>query len=202
VILPVRRGRLLLLEAAGDIPLPEGVVSTEIDRHFEDGHGDDDHRQEFERDLRKNLIAQFVLDELVKAEEIQVSQEELTSHIIERAAQAGIDPNQLAQQYVQSGNLPALMADVARGKALALVVEKAKVTDASGNVVVLDRLQEDGTIGESEGATAGARAATVPTGFEFAELDESEASENATAEGDVTTGADDAAVAEGEPDSK
>lgn len=195
-----------LLEAAGDIPLPEGVVSTEIDRHFEDGHGDDDHRQEFERDLRKNLIAQFVLDELVKAEEIQVSQEELTSYIIERAAQSGIDPNQLAQQYVQSGNLPALMADVARGKALALVVEKAKVTDASGNVVVLDRLQEDGTIGMPESATAGARAATVPTGFEFAELDESEASENATAEGDVTTGADDAAVAhqaaEGEPDSK
>ncbi|HEX6233472.1 MAG TPA: trigger factor [Jiangellaceae bacterium] len=162
-----------LLAAAGEIPLPEGVVAAEIERHFEDGHGDDDHRQEFERDLRKNLTGQFVLDELVKAEEIQVSQEELTSYIIERAAQAGIDPNQLAQQYVQSGNLPALMADVARGKALALVVEKAKVTDASGNEVVLDRLQEDGTIGQDEGAPAAVSpAATVPAGFEFAELEE------------------------------
>jgi trigger factor len=173
-----------LLETAGEVPLPDGVVTAEIDRHFEDGHGDDDHRQEFERDMRKNLTAQFVLDELVRAEEIQVSQEELTSYIIDRAAQAGIDPNQLAQQYVQSGNLPALMADVARGKALALVVEKAKVTDASGNEVALDRLQEDGTIGEPESATAGSPASSVPTGFEFAELDEEpEQAEEAAEEG-------------------
>lgn len=168
----------MLLDAAGEIPLPEGVVTAEIERHFEDGHGDDEHRTEFERDLRKNLKAQFVLDELVKAEEIQVSQEELTSYIIERAAQSGIDPNQLAQQYVQSGNLPALMADVARGKALALVVEKAKVTDASGNEIALDRLQEDGTVGEPESLVASAPAAAVPTGFEFAEFDESEAEDS------------------------
>ena len=168
----------MLLDAAGEVPLPGGVVTAEIERHFEDGHGDDEHRTEFERDLRKNLKAQFVLDELVKAEEIQVSQEELTSYILERAAQSGIDPNQLAQQYVQSGNLPALMADVARGKALALVVEKANVTDASGNEVALDRLQEDGTIGEPESSVASAPATAVPTGFEFAELDESEREES------------------------
>jgi trigger factor len=187
-----------LLETAGEVPLPDGVVTAEIERHFEDGHGDDEHRQEFERDLRKNLTAQFVLDELVKAEEIQVSQEELTSYIIDRAAQGGVDPNQLAQQYVQSGNLPALMADVARGKALALVVEKAKVTDASGNDVALDRLQEDGTFGEPESATAGSPAASVPTGFEFAELDESEVSDAADAED--APKADEAT--EGEPEAK
>jgi trigger factor len=161
-----------LLEAAGDVPLPEGIVNAEIDRHFEDGHGDDDHRQEFEEDFRRNLKAQFVLDEIVKTEELQVSQEELTSYILERAAQAGVDPNQLAQQYVQTGNLPALMADVARGKALALVVEKAAVVDASGQAVDLNRLREDGSV-EDEEASEGGIAASVPTGFEFAELDES-----------------------------
>jgi trigger factor len=186
-----------LLDAAGEIPLPEGVVAAEIERHFEDGHGDDEHRAEFEQDLRKNFKAQFILDELVKAEEIQVSQEELTSYIIERAAQTGIDPNQLAQQYVQGGNLPALMADVARGKALALVVEKAKVTDASGNDVELDRLQEDGTVGEPESTMAGSPAASVPTGFEFAELDESESSDDDVADDDEAH-----AATEGEPDSK
>jgi trigger factor len=112
----------------------------------------------------------------VKAEEIQVSQEELTSYLLERAAQSGVDPNQLAQQYVQSGNLPALMADVARGKALALVVEKANVVDASGNPVDLNRLQEDGTMAEPD-AAQGSAATSVPTGFEFAELDESEAAQ-------------------------
>jgi trigger factor len=190
-----------LLDAAGEIPLPEGVVAAEIERHFEDGHGDDEHRAEFVRDLRKNFKAQFVLDELVKAEEIQVSQEELTSYIIERAAQTGIDPNQLAQQYVQSGNLPALMADVARGKALALVVEKAKVTDASGNEVGLDRLQEDGTVGEPESLVASAPAASIPTGFEFAELDESEASDDDGADEHDEDDEADVATA-GEPDSK
>ena len=162
-----------LLEAAGEIPLPEGIVSAEIERHFEDGHGDDAHREEFENDFRKNLKAQFVLDELVRAEELQVSQEELTSYILERAAQSGMDPNQLAQQYVQSGNLPALMADVARGKGLALVVEKANVVDASGNPVDLNRLQEDGTLADPDAAEE-APAASVPAGFEFAEFDESE----------------------------
>jgi len=195
-----------LLDAAGEIPLPEGVVAAEIERHFEDGHGDDDHRAEFEQDLRKNFKAQFILDELVKAEEIQVSQEELTSYIIERAAQTGIDPNQLAQQYVQGGNLPALMADVARGKALALVVEKAKVTDASGNDVELERLQEDGTVGEPESAVAGSPAASVPTGFEFAEFDESESSDDDAVEADDAADGNDAAATneatEGEPESK
>jgi trigger factor len=190
-----------LLDAAGEIPLPEGVVAAEIERHFEDGHGDDEHRAEFEQDLRKNFKAQFILDELVKAEEIQVSQEELTSYIIERAAQTGIDPNQLAQQYVQGGNLPALMADVARGKALALVVEKAKVTDASGNEVGLDRLQEDGTVGEPESLVASAPAASIPTGFEFAELDESEASDDDGADEHDEDDEADVAIA-GEPDSK
>jgi trigger factor len=157
-----------LLEDAGEIPLPEGLIAAQVEEHFTDGHGDDDHRAEFESDLRRTLTSQFVLDELVKEEELQVSQEELTGYIIQRAAQSGIDPNQLAQQYVQSGNLPALMAEVARGKALALVVEKAEVVDTSGRPVDLDRLREEGTI------AAPGTDEVLPSGIEFAELDESE----------------------------
>jgi len=161
-----------LLEGAGEIPLPEGVIAAQIEEHFTDGHGDDDHRAEFETELRRNLTSQFVLDELVKSEELQVSQEELTSYIIQRAAGSGIDPNQLAQQYVESGNLPALVADVARGKALALVVEKAEVVDASGRPVELDRLREDGTIGEDDTPGEVGAHGVLPGGIEFAELDE------------------------------
>ena len=171
-----------LLEEAGHIPLPEGVIAAQVEEHFTDGHGDDDHRTEFEGDLRRTLTSQFVLDELVKAEELQVSQEELTAYILERAAQSGIDPNQLAQQYVQSGNLPALMAEVARGKALALVVQKAEVVDSSGRPVDLDRLSQDGSL-----AAPGADD-VLPSGIEFAELDETvdddEDDESAGDEGD------------------
>jgi trigger factor len=164
-----------LLANAGEIPLPEGVVSAQIEEHFTDEHGDDGHRAEFEKDLRRNLTSQFVLDELVRAEELQVSQEELTSYIVQRSTQSGLDPNQLAQQYVQSGNLPALVADVARGKALALVVEKAEIVDASGRPVELERLREDGTVGEPGEVDA------VPQ-IEFAELDEAELDEAAETE--------------------
>ncbi len=160
------------LEKAGEVPLPESLVASQIEEHFSDGHGDEDHRKEFEEDLQKNLKSQFLLDELVAAENVEVGQEELTSYIISRAQQSGVDPNQLAQQFVNSGNLPALMGDVARGKALAMVVEKAKVTDTNGEVVDLENLQEDGSVGEPEQAES---EASIAPGFEFAELDDEDA---------------------------
>jgi trigger factor len=43
-----------------------------------------------------------------------------------------------------------MVAEVVRGKALALIVEGATVTDASGNQVELKNLRPDGTIGEPE----------------------------------------------------
>lgn len=151
------------LDAAGEVPLPESIVQAQIEEHFSDGHGDDEHRAEVEAELRRNMRAQFVLDELVRSEELEVSQEELTEHLIERAAQARVDPNQLAQQYVQNNAVSALVADVARGKALALVVEKANVVDASGQPVEMNRLQEDGTLADEEDETPSQP--TVPGGF-------------------------------------
>jgi trigger factor len=143
-----------LLERAGDVPLPEGVVATSVQEHLSDGHGDDEHRADFEKDLRQSLTAQFVLDELVKAQDLQVSQEELTSYLVQRAARSGVDPNQLIQQYVETGTIPALVSEVARGKALALVVEKAQVVDASGRPVPLDLLRDDGTVGDAAPGSA------------------------------------------------
>ena len=120
--------------------------------------------------------AQFVLDELVKAGDLQVSQPELTSYLVQRAARSGVDPNQLIQRYLETGTLPALVAEVARGKALALVVEKAQVVDASGRPVQLDRLREDGTVGDAPiaGGTPDIAFADFDEDLEFAELDEDE----------------------------
>jgi trigger factor len=52
---------------------------------------------------------------------------------------------------VQGGQVPMLVGEVVRGKALALVLEKAKVLDESGRPVDLEALREDAaeeTIGE------------------------------------------------------
>ncbi|WP_026876467.1 trigger factor [Jiangella gansuensis] len=179
----------LLLEKAGEVPVPEELVESQVESHFADGHGDDDHRSEFEQQLRRSLVSQFVLDDLVKAENVEVSQDELSSYIIQQAMSSRIDPNQLAQQLVDQGNLPAVVADVARGKALALVVEKSKVKDASGNDVELNRLREDGTLAEPGEGEDGA-AAPIGDSFEFAEIDESAQPE--TDAGDAESGTADA----------
>jgi trigger factor len=52
-------------------------------------------------------------------------------------------PDEFAQQVVSAGQVSMLVNEVVRGKALALVLEKATVTDASGRPVDLEALRED-----------------------------------------------------------
>ncbi|WP_328414005.1 trigger factor [Streptomyces violaceus] len=91
----------------------------------------------------KGIKTQFVLDELVKQEKLNVSQEELTEHLMRRAASSGMSPDQFAQAVVEGGQVPLLVGEVARGKALAVVVEKAAVKDTNGEVVDLDDEDEE-----------------------------------------------------------
>ncbi|MBN0046323.1 trigger factor [Streptomyces actuosus] len=113
--------------------------------------------EEFETETReaavKGIKTQFVLDELVKREKLNVNQEELTEHLMRRAASSGMSPDQFAQAVVEGGQVPLLVGEVARGKALALVVEAATVKDTDGEVVDLE--DED----EVEAATEAVEAA-------------------------------------------
>ena len=137
----------LLLDSV-EVPLPETALAAQLEEHFADGHGDDEHRDEVRQQLERSLKSQLVLDEVVKAGEVSVSQDELMEFLVQRAQQARVSPQEYVQQVVTSGNVPAVVADVARGKALALVVERAVVTDESGGTVDLVRLQEDGTLAD------------------------------------------------------
>ncbi|MFF9144295.1 trigger factor [Streptomyces sp. NPDC014861] len=97
--------------------------------------------EEFETETKeqavKGIKTQFLLDELVSKEELNVEQDELTEHLFRRAASSGMSPDQFAQAVVQGGQVPMLVGEVARGKALAVVVEAAKVVDTNGEVVDL-----------------------------------------------------------------
>ena len=111
----------------------------------------------------KGIKTQFVLDELVKREKLNVNQEELTEHLMRRAASSGMSPDQFAQAVVEGGQVPLLVGEVARGKALAVVVEAATVKDTNGEVVDLED-DEDETAetveAESEDAPAEAEEKT------------------------------------------
>ncbi|MGW2515947.1 trigger factor [Streptomyces sp. NPDC001617] len=96
----------------------------------------------------KGIKTQFVLDELVKQEKLNVNQEELTEHLMRRAASSGMSPDQFAQAVVEGGQVPLLVGEVARGKALAVVVEAATVKDTNGEVIDLDDEDETETAAE------------------------------------------------------
>ena len=140
------RDKLLehLLETI-EIPVPEGVVAAEVHSHLEGENRleDDEHRAEVEESTTKALRAQFLLDAIAEKLEVRVEQPELIEYLVMSAQQYGMDPNQFAQAIEQQGQIPSIVQEVARRKALAAVLDQAKVTDTAGNAVDLDRLVAD-----------------------------------------------------------
>ena len=147
-----------LLETV-DFPLPESAVKAEVEfREHEVVHslGHDDEvfdryltmrgktREEFTAELRagaeKSVRVQFVLDAIADKIEVQIGDSELTEYLVREAARYEIPPQEFANQIVEAGNLPDLIAGVRRNKALATVLETAVITDESGNAVDLSAL--------------------------------------------------------------
>ena len=142
-----------LMEAT-EVPTPEAVVESEahaqmhqlIDQFGGDAsildqalaaEGTD--RETFEAETREGaaraLRSQLLLDAVAEESSVEVSQEELTQHIMFQAQRYGMDPNQFVQQIQGAGQLGSLFADVRRSKALADVIEKVSVKDTDGNAV-------------------------------------------------------------------
>ena len=96
-------------------------------------------REEFEKqnreDAEKAVRTQLFLDVLAETEEPEVSQQELTDHILFTAQSYGMDPNQFIGQLQQSGQIANLFADVRRGKALAQAICRVNVKDTEGNEI-------------------------------------------------------------------
>ena len=151
-----------------EVPLPEGVVKEQVDGQLQQllgQFGGDEAvlnsmleaqgttREQFDADSRTSaeeaVRTQLFLDELAEAEQPEVSQQELTDHILFTAQSYGMDPNQFIQQIQQSGQLGNLFADVRRGKALAVSILKATVKDTDGNDIDVAEF-----FGEAEAADA------------------------------------------------
>ena len=96
-------------------------------------------REKFEADAResaeKAVRTQLFLDSLSEIEKPEVSQQDLSDHLMFTAQTYGMDPNQLAAQLQQSGQIANLFAEVRRGKALAAAICKVTVTDSKGEKV-------------------------------------------------------------------
>jgi len=127
-----------LLESL-DIPVPEQLVLDEVHRHLENENrlDDDVHRAEVTESSEKTFRSQILLDVIAEQEDIKVSQDELTQYLVQGAAQYGMEPGEFIKVLDQNGQIPGMIGEIARGKALAVVLSKAKVVDSKGKDVDL-----------------------------------------------------------------
>jgi trigger factor len=164
------------LLARVDIPLPEDLITSEVasrkqalgERLQRSGNTMDEYLEatnstaeqldeQFEQDARRSVKAGFVLDKLATQEELGLDQEELAAYVTEQAYRMGVQPDQLARQLSERGQLAAVAADVLRGKAMTLLAERSKVTDESGRNVDIKAVEAEA----AEAAAVEAEAAAV-----------------------------------------
>ncbi|MFL6051769.1 MAG: trigger factor [Actinoallomurus sp.] len=170
-----------------DIPLPESVIDSEVQRRNEQldqqlqmygldrekyleqqEKSTEEYDAELKDDARAAVKGGFILDQLALQEELTVENEELTEYVVSNALQMGVQPDVLARHLTENNQIPAVVSEVLRSKALNLVVEQVKATDENGNEVDLAALQrglagEDEAEAEDEAADAEADAATGET---------------------------------------
>src|SRR4051812_19369027 len=167
-----------------DIPLPESVIESEIqrrneqldqqlqmygmtrDKYLEDQEkSEEEYDQELKDGAREAVKGGFILDQLALQEELTVENEELAEYVVRNAMQMGVQPDVLAKHLTENGQLPAVVSEVLRTKALNLVVEHVKATDESGadvDIAALQRQESGETDAEDEPAAEVTEAAEAP----------------------------------------
>lgn len=148
--------------AAADVPAPEGVVREEVEHRKQamvdqlerigasleeyltsEEKSEEQIDAELAEAATEGVKIQLLLDTLADAEQVQVSDDEFGHEIVHRAQRAGMAPQQYYDQIVRSGAAGAVFGDVRRGKALAMVMERIKITDSAGNPVNLEELRAE-----------------------------------------------------------
>ncbi len=125
-----------------EIPVPQTLIDDEVNRHLEqEGRLEDEvHRAEVAESSEKTFRSQILLDAIAEKEEVKVSQNELTSYLVQASAQYGLEPAEFIKVIDANGQLPAMIGEVARAKGLAVVLSKAKVVDTEGKPVDVSAL--------------------------------------------------------------
>ena len=160
------------LVEATEVPAPEGVVREEVEGRKEqmgeqlgqvgaslaeylesEGKTEEEIDAELTEAATQGVKVQLILDTVAEKEKIEVTDDEFTHEIVHRAERAGVGPQQYYDQLVRNGMAGVVYGDVRRGKALAWVLERVKITDTTGAELSLDDLR--GPAGEDEDEHAG-----------------------------------------------
>lgn len=133
-----------------EVPVSEELVTADVNRHLE-GEGrleDEKHRAEVLEQSTRSFQLQMLLDAIVEKEEVQVGEQELISYLVQVSQQYGMAPNDFIKTISEQGQVPAFVAEVARRKALNVVLAAAVVTDSKGNKVDLTEFTKEEVVAD------------------------------------------------------
>ena len=125
------------------IEVPDDLVLEEVNSHLE-GEGrleDAVHRAEVDKEVRDGIKSEFLLDSIVKAEDVQITEVELTEYLVRMSQRYGMGPEQFAQELQKAGQITQVIAEVTRAKALASVLARISVVDKNGTKIELEELR-------------------------------------------------------------
>jgi trigger factor len=148
-----------------DVDLPESLIDDETDHRIEhareraersgltleqvlEAQGWDEARlREDSRDHALRAIkSDLVLEGIARAEDLQVTADEIGAEVGRLAQAYGRDPKELAKALDRSGQIVTLAGDIIRGKALDLLVERADIdgTEAAAEAAPQEESGSDG----------------------------------------------------------
>jgi trigger factor len=154
-----------VLEAAADlvdVEIPDALVQQEMERRLHDlahrleAQGADiakyleatgQEQQVFVDSVRQGAIggvrADLALRAVVAQEEVEVSEDELAAEVARLAERMEEKPAKVRRDLERRGLLEAVRSDLARGKALQVLVDRTTVVDEHGNPLDLTLPEPD-----------------------------------------------------------
>jgi trigger factor len=201
-----------------DVPLPESIVGEEAHRLEHSMHeqiqraGADwatylqmvgKSQEEFSADLqeqsRRSVKIGLVLDQVARQEDLGVDDAELSYFVTQQAQQMGVEPELLARQITEGGQIGAAAAEVLRGKAMALLASRVKIQDEAGHELDYNALlgvgvgdEDAGEGGEdaSDAEDAGEAMEAAGTGTDAAAETDADAAAGTDADAEDSAGED------------
>ncbi len=117
-----------------DVPVPASLIEDEVHRHLEsEGRLEDDvHRAEVKEASEKAFRSQLLFDKVAEQENIGVSQDEFAQYVVQSAQQYGMQPQEFIEVLQQNNQLQSMFGEVARSKAIGVLLGKVEVVDTNG----------------------------------------------------------------------
>jgi trigger factor len=133
--------------------LPQRIVDATLERMIEDAKEkgqtftpDEEERirEQYRPGVEQNYRADILIDTVGKAEEIEVTDEQLENEIASFAEQENKPPAQVKAQLKKEGNLDRLRNDLYRRSVIDRLVEKADIENAVGSEPATEETEVEG----------------------------------------------------------